>query len=206
MPANTHTFANGMGEALAPLLIAIRSTGFFEAYVFIPLMTGLSIFLFLRIKQHTSVNGSFDGAGRLQKWLWLTGLYTMCFLATNSTAVAFKTLIIEETDYPETPWFMALVSPLHFYITSAALAYMWLVLRNRAKMLDGALSLYVQLALCGGYYIALDRLIYEPFDLLDVTSGFSGVFFILWFGLINWDVMRRFRSDSRTNASGLATV
>ncbi len=206
MSVNTVTFANGMGEALAPFLIGIRSTGFFEAYVFIPIMTGLSIFLFLRIKQQTSVNGSFDGVGRLQKWLGLTGLYTMCFLATNSTAVAFKTLIIEETDYPEMPWFMALVSPLHFYITSAALAYMWLVLRNSQKMFDGSLALYVQLALCGGYYIALDRLIYEPFDLLDLTSGSSGVFFILWFGLINCDLVRRFRLDSRPKSSGLATA
>ena len=37
------TFANGLGEALAPFLLLLRALGFFEWYVYMPVMTALAV-------------------------------------------------------------------------------------------------------------------------------------------------------------------
>ena len=40
------TFANKLGDFLAPILRMIHVTGLFESYIFIPVITPVSIFLF----------------------------------------------------------------------------------------------------------------------------------------------------------------
>lgn len=186
------TFANDFAETIGPLLIAIRTTGFFEAHVFIPLMTVASILLFIglnRIKQPTSLISP--------RWLWLIACYGLCFLATNVTAVAFKTLIIEELDYENTMWFESLVGPLHFYIVSVVIAYLLLIFGKTKATLSKVLCIYIQVGLIGGYAVALYRIFNEPISLFDLTSGMSGFINIAWFGFYNVDIVSRFRYSGR---------
>jgi len=189
----TVTYANVLGEFLAPVLVAIRATGFFEAPVFMSLMLAAAIYLYVslhkRLKAHNTLSDGFSS--RYKRVLYFVG-FSQCYLTTNAFAVALKTLIIEETDYETIPWFMAYVSPLHFYIVSVALAHIFLIWTNRVGILTKTLCLYIQVGLFGGYAIAAHRLLNEPFELTDPTTGFSGVFMIGWFGLINLDIAKRF--------------
>lgn len=196
------TYANGFAELLAPVLAPIRATGFFEAYVFIPAMTALSIAVFVSLRRRAWANGTFvDSARSRFPKLFQLVYFTLCFMVTNSTAVAFKTMIVEETDYETRVWFLPWVSPLHFYIASVATAMIWLIWRNRSTLPDCLLCLYAQFGLLAGYYVAYRRLVYEPFEWHDVTTGMSGVFLTLWFGLLNWDIaIRYFRTPYERDA------
>ena len=187
------TYANGLGELLSPILKLIRATGFFEAYVFMPLMTVLSIYVFVRLRKSLRNNGTFkSGVHSRYKWVLLSAYYSLCFMATNVFAVALKTLIIEEMDYVEPVWFLHLVGPLHFYIESVVLSYLWLISRNQRTILDKSLCFYIQLGLFGGYSVAVYRLIHEPLEFTDVTTGFSGIFMLAWYGILNIDIVVRF--------------
>ncbi|WP_109434011.1 hypothetical protein [Aquimarina sp. AU119] len=201
MDNNHITYANELGEFLAPFLKLLRATGFFEAYVFMPLMTILSIVIFRKLRQTLKSNGTFNMAYHARfKILLLSIYYSLCFMLTNVTAVAFKTLIIEEMDYETPVWFMHLVGPLHFYISSVVLAYLWLIIRNQNHLIDRLLCLYIQFGLFGGHYTGIHRLLNEPFELLDVTTGMSGIFFLFWFGILNADIAYRFfRKKIQTN-------
>jgi hypothetical protein len=179
------TFANYIGELLAPVLIMIRSTGFFEAYVFIPVMTLLSIFIFiklLRVKNARPplVRGAY---------------YSLCFIMTNAAAVALKTLIVEEMDYESKVWYLHLVAPLHVFIVSVAGAFLWLIWRNSNTVFDRILCVYIQLGMLGGYSTAIFRLINEPFDFTDITTGLSGVVIIMLFVILNGDLLVRFKNS-----------
>lgn len=192
------TYANELGELLAPFLKILRATGFFEAYVFIPVMTLISVFIFVKLLKIMKYNGTFKNELRSHyKVTVLSSYYSLCFIFANVIAVAFKTLIIEEMDYETPVWYLHLVGPLHFYITSVTGAYLWLIARNRKSLFDHFLIIYIQLGMLGGYYTAIYRIMYEPFDLLDVTSGVSGVFILLWFGILNTDIVIRFLSGSQ---------
>ncbi len=184
------TYANGLGAALAPLLLWLRGLGFFEAYVYIPLMTAASVVLYWRLYGTFDRNRTLHGS-RLSRMVWLGVCYALCFLAANSLAVAFKTLIVEELDYTNRVWFEAYVGPLHFYITAVALAYLWLIARNRRRPLDYALGAFVQAGLLAGYAVGAYRLLNEPFSLTDPTTGISGLVFFAWFGVYNLDLYRR---------------
>lgn len=201
----TITYTSPFAEFLAPLLVAIRSIGFFEAHVFIPSMTVLGVLIFVALRRQAIQSGTFlfGVRSRLQP-LFLFGYFTLCFLVTNSTAVAFKTMIVEETDYEAEVWYLFWVSPLHFYISSVAGAMIWLVWRNRNETLDQLLALYVQVGLLAGYYTAYFRISNEPFEWTDVTTGMSGLFFALWFGLLNWDLAIR-QLDARAIKSRRTT-
>ena len=184
------TFANGLGAALAPFLFWLRGLGFFEAHVFIPVMTAASIGIFWRLYGTFDRNRTFR-ASRLSRAVWLAVCYALCFLACNALAVAFKTLIVEELDYTGRVWFEAYVGPLHFFITAAAIAYLVLIARNRRTPLDYALGAFVQAGLLGGYAAGAHRLLNEPITLADPTTGISGLVFFAWFGLYNCDLYRR---------------
>lgn len=192
MSTHSVTFANYLGEMLAPFLIAVRSTGFFEAHIFMPAMTILSIVIFISLLRDLKTNGTFDSALRKRlRYLYQFAYYTLCFIVTNSTAVAFKTLIIQELDYTEMHWYIPYVGPLHFYITSIAAAFIYVIRRNRDSIVHRILCIYVQIGVIGGYLIAIHRILNEPFDLLDVTTGVSGIFFFIWFGILNLDLAQR---------------
>jgi hypothetical protein len=192
------TYTNDLYTYLAPVLLWVRKTGFFEAYVFMPLMSALAIALFFNIKRVAQHNGTFQHAIRARfAKTWLFSYFSLCFILTNAIAVAFKTMIFEETDYTQFHWFVPWVSPLHFYITSVTAAMLWLIARNRQSCLDIALCLYIQVGFVGGYGVATYRLVHEPFDLLDPTTGISSLFFYLWLGVLNLDLIMRFPSAWR---------
>ena len=192
MPAEV-TYANGFAELFGPLVMALRGVGFFEAHVFLPLMTTLALVLHVLLLRRIKENGVLDSPlMRRFPNLLKFGYFTLWFVVTNSTAVAFKTMIFEETDYDTLVWFFPLVSPLHFYITSVAASMLWLVWRNKTQLLDQLLSMYAQFGLLGGYYAGYHRIMNEPWVWTDVTSGVSGLFFFLWFALLNVDVATRY--------------
>ena len=184
------TFANGLGEALAPFLLGLRALGFFEWYVYVPVMTGLSIWLFRGLARTLDGNGTF--AADRRRPVWLAAYFGLCFLVTNGLAVGFKTLIVEELDYPTRVWFEAYVGPLHFYIVAVALAYLVLVARNRAAALDRGLGLFVQIGLLAGYSVGVFRVLNEPISAANPTAGLSGFILCAWFALYNYDLYRRF--------------
>ena len=179
------TFANYIGEVLAPILILIRSTGFFEAYVFIPVMTLLSIFIFIRLLRVTNARTPIVRAA----------YYSLCFIMTNAAAVALKTLIVEEMDYESKVWYLHLVAPLHVFIVSVAGAFLWLIWRNSKTIFDRILCIYIQLGMIGGYCTAIFGMINEPFVLTDVTTGVGGVAIIMLLAVLNTDLLVRFKSS-----------
>ena len=184
------TFANGLGEALAPFLLLLRALGFFEWYVYMPVMTALAVGLFRGLARTLNRDGAF--AARPGRRLWLAAYFGLCFLATNGLAVGLKTLIVEELDYPTRVWFEAYVGPLHFYIVAVALAYLALVARNRAAALDRGLGLFVQFGLLAGYSVGVFRILNEPISATNPTAGLSGFVLCAWFAFYNYDLYRRF--------------
>ena len=186
------TYASPLGEALGPLLLWLRGSGFFEAHVYMSLMTLLSVGVFWWLARRLRDNGTFDGDRPWSRRLWLAAYYGLCFLVTNSLAVALKTLIVEEMDYVTRVWFEAYVSPLHFYIVAVVLAYLVILWRHRRSPIDHALALFVQLGLIAGYGVGVYRIFNEPISWTDVTAGVSGFVLCAYFGVYNYDLYRRF--------------
>ena len=205
MITETTTFANTLGEMLAPFLVVIRATGFFEAHVFIPLMCFLSVVLFIGLKNRAMTNGVLEvGMRKKGFYVFLFGYYSLCFLLTNASAVAFKTLIVEEMDYDQMYWFVPYVGPLHFYIVSVVLAHLHLVKSNRSSLFNRVLIVYAQIGYLGGYAVGVHRLLTEPFELTDVTTGMSGIFFFIWFGVLNFDLVLHYFSQAQTNKAQIS--
>ena len=202
MNAETVTYTNTLGELIAPFLLALRSTGFFKIYVYLPLMTILGIAIFVRTYRRMMVNGTFDSPLRQRcRYVILPLYFMMCFFFTGGIAVALKTMMLEETDYTEAHWFIPYVSYLHFYIASISLAYILLMLTNRSSFLSRALSVYIQIGFIGAYIIGIDRIINEPWVLSDPASGLSGFYLIGMFGILHIDVILRLVERSDVPAS-----
>ncbi len=202
MAHETITFTNCFGEALGPFLTALRATGFFEAEIFMTMMTAASVLLFAYLVR-TAGKSPTGGMNHrfIARPLWMAACFALCFLATNVTAVALKTLIVEELDYERSVWFAPLVGPLHFYILSVVVAYLVLIFRARRAAFVRVLCAYVQVGLLGGYMAGAYRFFHEPITLGDPTSGISGLVFVAWFGLYNWDIAARYRSTWYGNRS-----
>ena len=168
---NAVTFANCLGQLLAPVLLAIRATGFFEWWVYIPTMTVVAALAYLGLLRRHRRAGASTG------WpLARHGLHFLaCWLGANALAVAFKTLIVQEMDYTEPVWFAGLVSPLHFYIASVTAAYLWIVTSPGASRAERAGGLYVEIGLFAGCTVGIHRLHTEPFTVSDITSGIGGL-------------------------------
>lgn len=198
MSTETTTFVNPLGEVLAPLLMAIRRTGFFEIYVYFPAMVVISIFLFIHLRRKMLVNGTFDLPIRHRfRKLAYPLYYMMCFFVSGALAVAFKTMILEETDYTEPHWYIPYVSYLHFYITSVALAYVYVIYTNRSDWLNGALCAYIQVGFLGAYWIGGYRIVNEEWVLSDPASGLSGFYMFFIYGILNIDIALRFFSPTK---------
>jgi hypothetical protein len=173
-----------------------------------PVMTLASVWLYVWWVRRVEAAGGFDVHPARQRRVWRAAGYVVCFLLTNALAVAFKTLIVEEMDYPGPVWFGSLVSPLHFYIVSATGAYLWLVARGRRTIVDRALAAYVQVGIVGGYAVGVYRIRFESFSLLDPTGAFGGFLLLGAFFVLNLDLWRRMRaprpSVGRPPARGVA--
>ena len=185
-------FTNRLGEAIAPFLLWLRDLSFFEWYVYVPIMTVTSAGIFWRLTKKLDSNGTFSRHSARRRLVWLAAYYGLCFLVTNALAVAFKTLIVEELDYPTRVWFEAYVGPLHFYIVSVVIAYLALIVRNTSEALDRLLGVFVQIGLIAGYVVGLFRIFNEGVSLLEPTSGFGGFVLCAYFALYNYDLYQRF--------------
>jgi hypothetical protein len=116
-------------------------------------------------------------------------------MAMNSLAVAFKTMIVEELVYQERKWFEPYLPGIHFYITSACLAYIALVVRSRSHSYDLLLAFYLQVALLVGFVTAGYRALNE-----DIEGAIGGVILLVFFGVCNYDLFMRVRGDFSSGA------
>ena len=139
---------------------------------------------------------------RAQRAFWLGTYYCLCWLVPNLFVAALKTAIAEALDYPKQVWFARLLTPLHFYILSVVFAHLWMIGRSCSGALRLLLCAYVQLGLLGGYVSGIYRLMTEPFDLLDLTTGANALFLLACVGILNWDVARRALDFSGASTSG----
>ena len=155
-------FANPLGHWLAPLLLTLRSVGFFEWYVYMPAMTLVSFPLYRFMARRLDTVPAFRASSAWHQRVRRSACYAACFLLPNVLAVALKTLIVEEMDYVAPVWYAPLVSPLHFYIASVTGAYLWMIGRTRRTWADWACAGHIQLGLVGGYAVAGYRLLNEP--------------------------------------------
>lgn len=193
MSSETVTYANSLGEFFAPFLLAVRATGFFEAYVFLPIAAVLSALVFRYIYKKLATNGTFNLPIRQRFRRIILPLYfLMCFFFVGGLIIAFKTMIIEEMDYTEPHWYIPYVTHLHFYIASVALAYMYLMRFNSSSLLTRLLCVYIQIGFIGAYMISAYRIIYEPWELSDPTSGLSGFYVAAFFVILNIELFFRF--------------
>ena len=80
------TFTNQLGEMLGPVLLWLRNLGFFEWYVYMPLMTAISVGLFWILIRRLNVNGTFDGHRSTLRWLWHAAYFGLCFLTTTQNS------------------------------------------------------------------------------------------------------------------------
>lgn len=170
----TVTFANGLGQLLAPLLLAIRATGFFEWWIYVPTMTLVALVAyagFLRRAARHGVPRPPHAAARLASHLLHL---SACVVGSNAIAVAFKTLIVEEMDYPQPVWFEGLVSPLHFYIASVAICYMTVITGPGNARHARLQCVYAELGLFAFCTVGIHRLHTQSFSLWDPTMAVGG--------------------------------
>jgi hypothetical protein len=111
-------------------------------------------------------------------------------MAMNSLAVGFKTMIVEELVYQERKWFEPYLPGIHFYITSACLAYIALIVRSRPHYYDLLLAIYLQVALLVGIIVAGYRALNE-----DIEGATGGVILLIFFVVCNYDLIMRSRGE-----------
>lgn len=190
---NAVHFANPLGPWLAPLLLALRSVGFFEWYVYMPAMTLASFPLYLSVARRLDSASAVRNRPVWQRRVRHSACYAACFLLPNVLAVALKTLIVEEMDYATLVWYAPLVSPLHFYIASVIGAYLWTLGRTDRTWLGWACAGHIQLGLVGGYAVSGYRLLNEQWSWLDPTMALGGLMIGVISLVYNWDLAWRLR-------------
>lgn len=174
----------------APLLGWLHRSGFFNAYIFLPVMTlpaiALYVWVFIRLRRNNSIRTTRKSL----RLLWQFFYFYICWMAMNSLAVAFKTMIVEELVYQERKWFEPYLPGIHFYITSACLAYIPLIVRSRPHYYDLPLGIYLQVALIVGIIVAGYRTLNE-----DIEGAIGGVILLIFFVVCNYDLFMRLRGD-----------
>ncbi|WP_109434004.1 hypothetical protein [Aquimarina sp. AU119] len=181
-------YVNELGAVLVSLQHIISSIRLFDMYIYIPIMTLLSFLWFKNILKSLDNNKTFDTAIRYRfKKAFLIILYSLCFLVTNSTIIALKALIMEEVEYTTPLWFRDLIGPLHFFISSVALAHIWLIRRNYSRVLDYFLCFYIQIGLLVGFIAGFYCLLSPSFGLLHIST----ILILIWLALLNTDIILR---------------
>jgi hypothetical protein len=168
------TFANGLGRMLAPLLLAIRETGFFEWWVYVPTMTLLALAAYAGFLRRARRHGVPRHPSVLSRLATHLLHISVCVVGANALAVAFKTLIVEEMDYAQPVWFAGLVSPLHFYIASVAACYLTVVTGPATSRHARLQGVYAELGLFAFCTVGIHRLHTQSFSLLDPTMAVGG--------------------------------
>jgi hypothetical protein len=182
----TWTFARHFGPILQPL----HDSGFFFAPVFLTVMTIPSIVLFIWVFKKIRKNNTLGAMSRSVRLLWYSFYFFIAWMALNSLAVAFKTMIVEELVYQERKWFEPYLPGIHFYITSACLVYLVLIVKAKYHFYDLLLALYLQIALLAGFATAASRALNEDRD-----GSIGGIILLIFFAVCNFDLLRRLRGS-----------
>ena len=153
-------------------------------------MTLPAIALYVWVSGRLRRNTSIRTNNRTLRFLWQSFYFYICWMAMNSLAVAFKTMIVEELVYQERKWFEPYLPGIHFYITSACLVYIALIVRSRFHYYDLFLSIYLQVALLVGFVVAGYRTLNE-----DIEGAIGGVILVVFFAVCNYDLIMRARGD-----------
>jgi len=183
-----YTYTWQFARHFEPLLGWLRESGFFEAHVYITVMTIPAVALFVWVIRRRRRNKLIGSGARVSRFLWNSLYFYVCWVAMTSLAVAFKTMIVEELDYQERQWFEPYLPGIHFYITSAGIAYIALTVRSSFRFPDLLLASYVQIALVLGYIVAGYRALNE-----DLAGAAGGIILFLAFTSCNYDLIRSAR-------------
>ena len=146
----------------------------------------LYVWVLIRVRRNSSIRTK----RRTLRFLWQFFYFYICWMAMNSLAVAFKTMIVEELVYQERKWFEPYLPGIHFYITSACIVYIALVVRQRFHYYHLLLTFYLQVALIVGFVTAGYRALNE-----DIEGAIGGVILLIFFAACNYDLFMRTRGD-----------
>ena len=174
----------------------LHEIGFFNFYVYFPLLSAVGVALYVWMFVRVRRNGAYADSSRAGQCFWHVILLSVSWLASASFFVAFKLMIVEELDYQERKWFEWTLAPSHLYIASLAVAYLWLVAKNRSSALDLWSALYLQIGLLAGYAVATYRVFNEA---VEGASGGASLF--LFFAAINYDLVQRMRRQHPLRAA-----
>jgi len=179
-------FTTSSAKVFAPLLRFLYQSGFFFAPVFLSVMTIPAIALFIWVVKKIRRNRALSATSRTIRIFWFSFYFYISWMALNSLAVGFKTMIVEELVYQERKWFEPYLPGIHFYITSACLAYLALIVKSRYRFIDLLLAIYLQVALIAGYATAGYRTFNEDRD-----GAIGGVLLLIFFSVCNYDLVKR---------------
>ena len=172
----------------------LHRVNFFNFYFYVPLITVVAIVLFSVVLIKVRKTGQLADQSRTARFLWYSVHFLCSWIAVGAFAVAIKMLIVEELDYQERKWFESYLTPGHLYISSAAFAYLALILKPKWSYFNMVLAVYLQVALIAGYGVATYRVLNE-----DIEGALGGVVMLLFFAVCNYDLFRRVRSQLRVS-------
>ena len=183
-------FTCSFARFFAPMLRLLYNSGFFFAPIFLSVMTVPAIALFVWVVKKIRRNHTLDPTSRFVRAFWFSFYFYISWMALNSLAVGFKTMIVEELVYQERKWFEPYLPGIHFYITSACLAYLALIIKSRYRFSDLLIAIYLQIALIAGFATAGYRALNEDRD-----GAIGGVLLLLFFAVCNYDLAKRVRKS-----------
>ena len=168
----------------------LHRVNFFYFYFYVPLITVLAIVLFLWVFARVRRTNYLADQSRLSRFFWYFIYFSFSWIAVGGFFVAVKMMIVEELDYQERKWFEPYLPGIHFYITSACIVYIALVVRQRFHYYHLLLTFYLQVALIVGFVTAGYRALNE-----DIEGAIGGVILLIFFAACNYDLFMRTRGD-----------
>jgi formylglycine-generating enzyme len=174
------------GRIFIPLLGLLYRSGFFDPAVYLSVMTIPAIALFAWMVQRAQPEISAASTSKLARGLRYFLYFFMCWMAMNSFAAGFKTMIVEELAYQERKWFEPYLPALHFFAASAFLVDVVLVgkpIIGRFRLLAAC---YLQFTLLAGYGAAIYRVWHE-----DAEGAIGGIILLVFFVYRNYVLAKR---------------
>ncbi len=173
-----------------PVLRWGHESGFFNFYIYLPIMTVPAIALFWWVYSRARRNNAVTGESSVRRFSWYALYFYVSWMACSTFAVAFKTMIVEELVYQERKWFEPYLPGIHFVVAGASLAYLALVTQPKFRSFYWFLYAYLQVALIAGFAVAGYRATHEDFE-----GALGGVILLLLFAVCNYDVLKRLRNS-----------
>lgn len=181
------------GRNFAPLLGLLHRSGFFDPAVYLSVMTIPAFALFAWMVPRAKPEISATSTNKLTQGLLYFLYFFMCWMAVNSLAAGFKTMIVEELAYQERKWFEAYLPAVHFFAASAFFVDIALVgkpIMGRFRLLAAG---YLQFALLAGYGAAIHRVWHE-----DTEGTIGGIILLVFFVYRNYALAKRLYNPSAT--------